>query len=199
MNHNNHCQNHFIFPTPIQEIACENYDTIKENLIEWIYSYKENVKGIEYSNRHGWQSPDVSYDEPSFSPYVEYILSNLSICLRCYDADFKLGNLWINVNPKGAYNKFHNHPGATLSGVFWVQSPDNCGNLIFENSHYFTQDKLLLSMYPTFKENFNYNHEHSFKPKEGTLLVFPADLVHCVEENESELDRISIAFNIVPL
>lgn len=196
MSNNKDCENHFIFPSPVHEFKCDDYIKIRESLIQWIYLYKDTVEGVGYSNRGGWQSPHNVHEEASFSPYIGYILNKLSPCLECYDIDFRLSNMWININPKGAYNQSHSHSGSILSGVFWVQIPDDCGDLIFENSNYFGQDVLIQNMHPAFKEHFNYNNTHAIKPKEGTLLVFPANLRHFVEENQSETDRISIAFNI---
>ena len=38
----------------------------------------------------------------------------------------------------------------------------------------------------------------SYPPQEGRLILFPAWLSHGVRENETDEDRISISFNLVP-
>ena len=44
----------------------------------------------------------------------------------------KFQNLWINVNGKGAYHTLHNHQDSLLSGIFYIDIPDeNMGNLRF--------------------------------------------------------------------
>ena len=54
----------------------------------------------------------------------------------------------------------------------------------------------MLSYTDDFKEQTNYYYDYIYEPREGSMLIFPAHLVHRVEENKSEKDRISISFNI---
>ena len=104
-------------------------------------------------------------------------------------------NYWININVKGAYNRTHNHPQADFSGVYFVQCPKNCGQILFDNPHTFEAFNELSS----YKKDFTvqgYQHKAiSIEPKAGRLLMFPAYLMHGVAENKSDEDRISIAFN----
>ena len=37
---------------------------------------------------------------------------------------------------------------------------------------------------------------YMFPPTEGTILLFPASIMHKVESNQSDEDRISVAFNL---
>ena len=54
-----------------------------------------------------------------------------------------------------------------------------------------------IELYNTeFKDNYNIYQTFYFNPIEGKILVFPSHLAHHVEENKSEEDRISVAFNI---
>ena len=51
-----------------------------------------------------------------------------------------------------------------------------------------------------YSENFQEEHnaflEYNFQPTEGFILLFPSHLQHCVKENKSDEDRISVAFNL---
>ena len=38
---------------------------------------------------------------------------------------------WINLNKKGGFNPPHVHPAQTYSGVYYISSPKNCGNIHF--------------------------------------------------------------------
>ena len=101
---------------------------------------------------------------------------------------------WANINRKGNYNKRHVHmdPGIFLCGVYYVKAPENSGNIRFFDP----RGPLMGSM-----QDHNYffgGHAHQFiTPKEGLLLFFPSWLEHDVEPNNSDEDRISIAFNVV--
>ena len=101
--------------------------------------------------------------------------------------------MWINVNQKNNYNLVHNHPFSSFSGVFYIQTPANCGNIVFRND-----SKIELFM-PV--ENFtNYGHYNSLSwtlpVKENILYLFPAWLTHIVKSNQSNEERISVSFNI---
>ena len=46
--------------------------------------------------------------------------------------ELNLKNYWININRYGDYNTVHNHRGTILSGVFYIDVPDeNMGNINF--------------------------------------------------------------------
>ena len=196
MKENNKIKNYAIFPSIVTEVECSGYETIKDNLIEWIYNYKkEHSEGLEISNRGGWHSKYDFFTCNAFDSFLKYICSNIENSL-IYTLNLKLVSMWININQKGNYNKCHSHPGATLSGVFWVKTPDNCGNLVLRSNNTYFEHELLDSISEGFSEKYNYYYNFTFTPKEGSMVLFPSHILHDVEVNESESDRISIAFNL---
>jgi uncharacterized protein (TIGR02466 family) len=187
---------HSVFPSIIIETQCDLYHYIRKDLIEWIYEYQSKTESVSFSNRGGWQSPPDFYEQESFLDFKKYIMNNVFQSLSYYNTQFELGNMWININKKDNYNISHMHPGANMSGVFWIKTPTNCGNLIFENPLVFLEYKLLQNLNEQEKTKYNCHSLFKFTPKEGTLVLFPAHLRHRVEMNESDEDRISIAFNL---
>jgi uncharacterized protein (TIGR02466 family) len=189
-------QRYPIFPSIITEIECEDYDTIRDDLIKWIYNYHSTNKGITASNRGGWHSEYDFYMCPTFNKFKDYIISNISKSFTIYDTDFKLESMWININQKGDYNVCHDHPKSILSGVFWIKVTKECGNLVLHSGKSFCEYDLLDSVSDEIAEQYNYYSEFQFIPKEGTLIIFPSHIMHDVELNKSDEDRISISFNI---
>ena len=47
-----------------------------------------------------------------------------------------------------------------------------------------------------FQKQTNCYYDYKYEPKEGAMIIFPAHLIHKVEENKSNEDRISVSFNI---
>jgi uncharacterized protein (TIGR02466 family) len=188
--------NYTVFPSIITETECDLYHYIRKDLIDWIYKYQSTTETVHISNRGGWQSPSDFHTLESFSEFKNYIWNNTFETLSHYNRKFELSNMWININKKGNYNTTHNHPGCLMSGVFWVKAPENCGKLIFLNPHSFVEDWLIESADVDVKKRLNYHHTFEFMPQEGTLVMFPSHLMHLVEMNESDEDRISIAFNL---
>jgi len=188
--------NYTVFPSIITETECDLYHYIRKDLIDWIYNYQSMTDSVFLTNRGGWQSPSDFYQQESFSEFKNYILSNTFQSLTHYNHRFELRNMWININKKDNYNEIHCHPASILSGVFWVKTPKNCGKLIFPNPHSFVEYDLIECIDSDVKKEHNYTHTFGFAPQEGTLITFPSHLQHLVELNESDEDRISIAFNL---
>ncbi len=40
-------------------------------------------------------------------------------------------NAWININQKNNSNQVHTHPACILSGVYYIKTPKECGNIQF--------------------------------------------------------------------
>ena len=104
--------------------------------------------------------------------------------------------LWININPKGAYNQRHVHPDAHMSGVWWIKAPKNSGKLWFNNHQAFDRFAEFESYSEGFKESTSTYVDYYLEPEDGGMVVFPAFLSHNVGENESNQERISVSFNI---
>jgi uncharacterized protein (TIGR02466 family) len=93
---------------------------------------------------------------------------------------------WAMIMRGDAQSQVHCHPGADLSGVYYVKVPEeNPGNLCF------------LDPRPGAKNNriFQKDTKMIFKPREGLGLVFPSWVDHYVEPHNTKGTRISISFN----
>ena len=135
----------------------------------------------------------ISVNDPS-SPGGGYDFSNSDIFVSRFE--FALIGLWMNINPPGAFNKAHMHPGSHYSGVFWVKLPKDSGSITFQNDSSFKCFNELLIYNSKFKEDTIIYQNYSLFPGEGAMVLFPSSLYHCVEENKSDEDRISISFNV---
>jgi len=134
-------------------------------LIDNIYQLKETTKSVRNSNVGGWHSP-ASYNPPDwFKDYADIISKT---------ADKKIHNFWFNINGPGHSNKWHTHgTNFSLIGVWYLQTPENCGNL-------------------------EINIDESIEviiPCTELFVTHPCGINHCVTENISSQDRISVAFN----
>lgn len=93
---------------------------------------------------------------------------------------------WAMIMRENAQSQVHCHPGADLSGVYYVKVPEeNPGSLCF------------LDPRPGAKNNriFQKDTKMIFQPREGTGLVFPSWVDHYVEPHNTKETRISISFN----
>lgn len=166
---------------------------IKQLCVE---TFNKNVS-TQVSNKGGHQ---IHIDDLSlFDYFCDYIIEHAQI--YCSDIGMKqlsleIKDLWINFNNKNNWNFPHNHlgSGAIISGVYYVQTDNNSGDITFLNPDN--------GFNAIFNETGNkiftpYNSSKwCVSPKERKLLLFPSSLVHLVEPSSSDQERISISFNI---
>ena len=185
-----------VFPTPIFESTDPDFEC-KQDLIDWIYKYKETTQSVVLSNRGGWQSDDMFYKtDRSFRPFIDYISNRIDAMIRdSMDKPLTLNNLWVNVNPPGAYNIMHRHCGCQYSGVLWVRCPEKSGNFAIINPKEYQEYDVLDVLAPEVKTPLNMGLSWEYTPEDGNIILFASHLPHLVETNHSEEDRISIAFN----
>ena len=98
---------------------------------------------------------------------------------------------WINLAEAGNYQEYHIHPASHFSVVYYVNSPDNSGNIIFK-SHEAISDMFPIPADILTPANYK---TYSYTPKNNDLLIFRSNLNHMVEKNISNEDRVSISAN----
>ena len=92
----------------------------------------------------------------------------------------------------------HTHPKCHLSGVLWLKIPENSGNIIFISPYEHVAHVEIDELYSDeFKKSHNSFSNYFLNPTEGYMILFPSHLVHYVDVNKSNEDRISVAFNIL--
>ena len=100
--------------------------------------------------------------------------------------------MWAIINKKGSFNISHNHPNAYLSSAYYVKHPEKSGDIKF-----FDPKDQKTIRFPIIKKYGELSAaEVQISPKEGDLLIFPSYLMHAVNRNLSNDDRIVISFNI---
>tara|TARA_R100001369_G_C3296317_1_gene164878 strand:- start:335 stop:892 length:558 start_codon:yes stop_codon:yes gene_type:complete len=153
---------------------------------------KSNDNGRIISNFGGWQSHPFKQVNKSFKDLfneINKIVLEIAKKLEIVKP-IKLHNYWFNINKFGSFNRPHSHFGGVVSGVYYISTPKNCGNIIF------TQPHSISDYYGTTKKFNEYNSTEWFQvPEENLCLLFPSYISHYVEPNLSQQERISISFN----
>tara|TARA_A100001201_G_scaffold123981_2_gene107957 strand:+ start:1119 stop:1691 length:573 start_codon:yes stop_codon:yes gene_type:complete len=185
-----------IFKTPLYqtELKLDN-----KAMAIYCLQHSKKDKGRTISNSGGYQSNDIYDDIPVFRNLFLNITehSNKMAQLINLKGPLKIDNAWININGYKDSNISHIHNYCMLSGVYYVKTPKNCGNL-----------KLVNPASPTMEYDWNNNNvQHKFNnytsakwimpAYEGVLYIFPSWLEHYVTPNMSKEKRISISFNII--
>ena len=185
-----------IFPTCIHSLEIDNFHTYRDQLIKESYQDRdEDPMGRELSNRGGWQSNQMDIGDCKSEILKNIIMSSVSKLPMSGNFSCTIEG-WKNINEPGNFNISHSHPRSHFSGVLWIKTPKNCGNIVFESPEIFNRYQELDSYSDEFALKTNSYMTYFFYPKEGKILIFPSSLSHQVEENKSDEDRISYSFNI---
>jgi uncharacterized protein (TIGR02466 family) len=180
-----------LFPTVVwrKELSYNS-----SNLKDYVINLKDSQSGRVLSNYGGWQSYEIVDGVPNEFKELETILNDTAnqICLEANLPSIRLNNVWFNVNVPGSYNSIHNHQNSILSGVYYIDVPEeNMGDIEFfrsDDSQYYLRNN---------EQTFFGTERVTYKAQTGILLMFPGWLKHSVQSNMSKQNRISMSFNYV--
>ena len=188
-----------IFPTSVWWVDLDlNNDALAE---ECYQIQSREPKGRVCSTRNGYQSNDLD-----FSVNQKNLLKLIQEITKVSNAIFQseyleegdrrklyVQNYWVNINPKGGSHIRHTHPGAFISGVYYVKCVSDLdhGSIRFWRSEW--EDFILLQN--NLPNKFD-RDDCIYHPVQGRLLLFPSHLPHSVDRNELDSDRIAVSFNL---
>lgn len=189
-----------LFSTPLFRFKLPRSKPFNTELLAEGDRLRAITDGVSKSNRGGWHSPGNLFENES--PCIQRLKSEAENAVLA--ATKKIGAkvdpttlglklfAWMNVAKPGGYNAPHTHPGAHWSGVYYVAQPvvdsGSSGKIEFMDPRTDLPSWRLLQA-PAF------NAKKAIRPEPGELILFPSYLVHWVYPNESEDERVSIAFN----
>jgi uncharacterized protein (TIGR02466 family) len=186
------------FPTPVWHFTIDNDRQLNSKLLAEITAEQQRDRtGEKWSNVLGWHSKGDLHEREHFSEFIQIVDCNVlevANFLRWDLQQFSLNitTCWAIVNGKLASNSVHNHPNSILSGVYYLKAPEKCGGIYFSDPRPASQ----MLIPPVTEFNLWTFPKVSYKPHEGMMLLFPSWLLHGVEMNMSEENRISLSFNI---
>lgn len=188
-------QSHFSTPIFHGVLDHDNYE-----LAKYCKKLSLQEKGIIATNINGWHSAPYfleNCENNLLKSLAEKVLATTQdICnhlnIRPY-LKLKMKEFWINVNRKKSRNASHDHPASDFSAVYYVQANPDSGDIGFGNP---SQMMEFWWRSRTIQTKNCISSMVTYKPETGKLIVFPSWLVHFVKPNNTEKDRISIAFNM---
>ncbi len=183
-----------LFPTLLHEYDFDEID--RDEIINYCYERKKIDEGMSFSNCGGWHSSvdtimnDNIITKTLGKGFRESIFTSID---HKHSANI---TYWININPPKSYNTSHTHPDSHFSGVMWIKTPKDSGDLRLDSPHEFSGYGETTSYLKEVQENTSAAGSFIIEPQEGKMITFPAYLRHEVKINESDEDRISISYNI---
>ena len=155
---------------------------------------------VEKSNVGGYQSDQLYVEsDECLNPLFEEVENHATKFAPFFINDSKqnINNAWFNINYHKDSNRPHMHPGCDISGVYYVNTPEDCGVIRFENP---AKNSLEFTSRGIIPQSWNnYNSRTWWMPAvKNTLYLFPCWLYHFVEPNKNKTEeRISFGFNTI--
>jgi len=172
----------------VSHVYAESYLDLNEN---YLAQLKASIELMRRGNINGEAESNTLPHSGPFEELTKKITEKAFIfCKNLKDFNFskvEITALWANINYKGDINWPHKHQG-DLAGVVYLDTHDNCGNLMLDSFNYNQHCKI--SSYLFSKEKV------SITPKNNKIVLFDSSCMHYVTRNLSDKIRISMSFNI---
>jgi len=197
-------QQEMFFSSPIFFKDLSGSEKLNTYLLKHLKSWrKRDLKGIVRSNSLGWHSAVDMHQRKEYHGLLKemFTMQEEIYQLEGYhkDTEAYCDNMWGNINYKYSHNKNHVHPGAQWSGVYYIKTPPNCGQIWFTDPC--GQRHIDIPIFADKKNKPKHQwREVHYEAIEGRLIMFPAWLTHEVAQNMCDLKgedgwRVSVSFN----
>ena len=175
-----------MFSTPIY-YAKTGY-TVGEEVVDMLKD------GFEITRTGSYENNDYEIlKRPEFSELKKVISDHMDAfwyqVLSYNHYKWEFTTTWVNKNPRGTYHNLHKHPNSVVSGVYYIDVPENSSGLTFHDPR-----ERHLRLKPSNENEFTAT-QAVVSVSSGDIVLFPSDIYHEVTKNESDGVRISLAFN----
>ena len=196
------------------EVGVFNTNIDTQSIIKDLYELRDKAaKSDGSSNVSGWQkeinhiTTNYSWGKELKSEILQNFFQYIQSCNifkkpknenKPLNLSLSMVKMFVNINPSGASHTMHDHVGGHYSGAFWLQADVNSGRLIIMNP---MRNTFINSFCQnTIQENQDgyqtFNNINIF-PESNKGVFFNNNLLHYVDVNRSEKDRIGVAFHIM--
>lgn len=178
-----------------QEDSKERYELIQEELLRVHYDIDYEIpKSFPHPDSHSL-NPDPfnnnllkQYKCDNFIEFLKESVSNYFELLRYQTPPYIIEASWLTKNAKGTYAPEHTHGSVDISGVYYLKTTGDDGDLYFKNPTQISSGNRIMKLV---------SKKRSIKPVQGLLLMWPGYLSHGTYPNETDSDRVSLSFNII--
>lgn len=179
-----------IFPTPVLH---ESGVVPRHLLLEIENKIVSNQK---YSNEFGDSLQHTNNLKiPALNKILYPLIDNLGYELFGQSKKWFISQMWGNIMTKGGYQHRHSHSNSFISGVVYIKLPEGSPITRFHKRE--SSDGFHFSNSGEMTE-YNSQSIEMGGVVEGDVVLFPSYLIHDVPQNQSEGQRITVAFNAIP-
>ena len=183
-----------LWATPIYQQTLDNggLELIKQLAVEELdqdFNFLKDLQDIR-----PWSTHDLLHQKKEWELVANWLAQQADLALT--DQGFKyeevyITSMWLNVSWQKHNHAAHAHANSLLSGCLYITMPENSQGILFRDPRQQAQ---------VFMPRGFSGEQHLISPVEGTLLMWPAWLLHStlsLSATELSEPRITLAFNMM--
>ena len=184
-----------LFATPVKIVKNNSF----ENL-DLVDHCQELSKKVESGGKHwinkGIYNTSNTYNicrDNKFSQLNDWINKEVDVFVKeigfsGFDKSKTMG--WFNIYNKKDSQEWHNHNFSLVSAIYYLKVDKNSAKTWFRNPSPENPN------IPEFDPNNPYTWSTYFvEPENNSLVIFKSSLDHCVEPQQDDVTRITLAYN----
>lgn len=185
-----------LFSTPLALIDYPEHNNIKDILVNHCFSIKLNTKtgGKNWISKNLYNTCDIYdiFEDNTFQQLNNWVTEKANEFKKHLgqSKNIKQSKAWFNIYNKNSFQEFHNHNFNYISCIYYLKANKEDAKTIFKSP-------LIENIYDPELDSKNPYTWKTFKidPLEGRLVLFKSSLEHCVESQNIENPRITLAYN----
>ena len=184
----------FAVPIILKQAKDKQFESIQEELLGVANS-------VDFAQINGWShdthmlSPDPFNSnivvDNKCSNFLDFLEETLTEYIETITGEAEFGyeiqESWFTKTLKGKYAHEHHHGYADISGVYYINTNQQDGNLVFDNIHSQMAGSYIFANLPG---------KQPMPLQNGLLILWPGPLKHGTWENNTDNERMSLSFNI---
>lgn len=178
-----------LWPTRIWEIEDLFDEQFNKDFLTELLQWREEYGPWTGPNPNHWKS-----DKPLITIVKNKLMDVIKdITLPLFEEHYdnivhEFGRSWLHITKPTKNTPVHPHDGTAMSIVYWLQTPENSGELIMIDPRRGTDITNAKS---------GCDKWIKITPKAGKILIFPSYVLHLVEQNNSDKDKMSFVSTVV--
>jgi uncharacterized protein (TIGR02466 family) len=188
-----------MFPQPLMVTKLENHDKHKKNIIDLIGDSQEVYPFRNQTNGNVFKLSDLTELKKDLTIICQHYFND--VCgINVDQEDFFINSSWLNNFRSGLKLVEHAHRNSHISGCYYI----NYDQALHPPLQFKKQNKwvdcsvnnMVGSIWADKVTEYNKNI-YTYTPNEGEVCMFNSNIPHQHVENQSSVNRISLAFNCV--
>ena len=185
-----------LFGIPLYKRKYE-YHSVDKQLVMGYLENEEIYEKNTFRDTLKLSHPNL-HKEVLFTPFIDFVKDSLTQAFidLGYEPSFEITAMWATRHIKGGFHHRHTHGNSFLAGVYYFDGPDNSSGTNFYNPVHYHR-VILPARIPGKTQKFKGGMTIPWE--EGSLVIFPAWLMHDTNYNSDDKYRTILSFNCMPV